>query len=65
MVRNRASNDKDFVPPTQYPKLPRQMKKKRPPEPKPAPPFDPLPILNKNTYSTPNLPSHIDPSDPY
>ena len=65
MVRNRASNDEDFVPPTQYPKLPRQIKKKRPPEPKPAPPFDPLPILNKNTYGTPDLPSHIDPSDPY
>ena len=33
MVRNRATNDEDFVPPAQYPKLSRQVKKNPPPAP--------------------------------
>jgi len=44
MVRNRLLNDEDFVLLTQYPKLPKGKKKLRPPDPKPIPPFDPLPI---------------------
>ena len=34
MVRNRATNDEGFVPPIQYPKLSRQMKKKPLPAPR-------------------------------
>ena len=59
MVQNRATNDEDFVPPTQYPKLLRQAKRKPPPY------FEPLPILNESTYSTPNLPPHINTNNPY
>ena len=35
MIRNCATNDEDFVPPTKYPKLSRRMKDKPPPAPKP------------------------------
>jgi hypothetical protein len=65
MVRNRSSNDKDFVPPTQYPKLPKGKKKLRPPDPKPIPPFDPLPIRDYTQYRRPNIPEQIDRGDPF
>jgi hypothetical protein len=65
MVRNRATNDEDFVPPTKYPKLSRRMKEKPPPAPKPLPYFKTLPIRNKNTCSTPKLPHHVDSDDPH
>jgi hypothetical protein len=65
MVRNRKSNDIDFVQPTKYPKLPRGFARKPPPEPKPLPHFDPLPIINENTYSTPKLLTYINPYNPY
>ena len=65
MVRNRTSNDEDFVPPTQYPKLLRRMKKKPPPAPNLLPYFEPLPIYNENIYGTPKLPHYIDSGDPY
>ena len=40
MARNKASNDKNFIPPTKYPKPPKGTKNKAPPEPKPVPKFD-------------------------
>ena len=63
MVRNRASNDIDFVPYTKRPKRASQ-KSQKPPEPWPLPDFKPLPIDNKNIYGKPNLPSNINNSDP-
>ena len=33
--------------------------------PNPLPYFKPLPIYNKNTYSTPKLPHYINSGDPY
>ena len=63
MVRNRASNDIDFVPYTQHPKRASQ-KSQKPPELWPLPDFEPLPIENENTYGKPNLPSNINNSDP-
>ena len=65
MVRNKASNDEDFVPPTQYPKRPKRTKKKAPPEPNPDPNFNPLPINNDNLYRHPNLPEEVNAGDPY
>jgi len=65
MVRNRESNDIDFVQPTQYPKLPRGFARKPPPEPLPLPDFEPLLIDNKNTYGTLKLPANVDASNPY
>ena len=65
MVRNRATNDEDFVQPTQYPKLPRGFAKKPPLEPSPLPDFKPLNINNENTYGTLKLPPNVDTSDPY
>ena len=64
MVRNRESNDIDFVPYTQHPKHASQKSRNPPPEPWPLPDFEPLPIKNKNTYGKPNLPSNVDNSDP-
>ena len=65
MVRNCISNNEDFVPPTQYPKLSRWIKKKPPPVPNPLPYFKPLPIYNENTYGTLKLLYYIDSGDPY
>jgi hypothetical protein len=65
MVRNRATNNKDFVPPTQYSKLSRRMKKKLLPALKLLPDFKPLPICNKNTYNTLKLLYYINSSNPY
>ena len=65
MVRNRKSNDEDFVPQTQYPKRTTRPKKKPPPKPSALPDFDPVPIDNNTTYGRPNIPEYIDTSDPY
>ena len=48
MVRNYISNDIDLVQPTQYPNSKNWIVKKPPPEPKPLPPFNTLPIFNEN-----------------
>ena len=65
MVRNRKSNDEDFVPQTQYPNRATRAKKKPPPAPSALPDFNPVPIDNNNTYGRPNIPDYIDASDPY
>src|SRR5437868_1839937 len=65
MVRNKASNDEDFVPPTQYPKHPKKTKRKAPPEPKPVPNFNPLPISNNNLYRRLNILEEVNASNPY
>ena len=65
MVRNRKSNNKDFVPQTQYPNRTTQIKKKPLLAPSALPNFDPVPINNNNTYGRPNLPDYINASDPY
>ena len=65
MVRNRKSNDEDFVPQTQYPNRTTRTKKKPPPAPSVLPDFNPVPINNNNTYRRPNIPDYIDASDPY
>ena len=65
MVRNRYSNDEDFVPQTQYPQRAKRAKKPPPPLPPALPDFDPVPIDNNNTYKRPNIPEYIDASNPY
>ena len=65
MVRNRATNDEDFVQPTKYPKLPCGVARNPPPKPSPLPDFKPLSIDNENTYGKPNLPYNINLNDPY
>ena len=65
MVRDKASNDKDFVPLTKYSKWLKRIKKKAPPEPNPVPNFNPLPINNDNLYRHPNLLKEINAGDPY
>ena len=65
MVRNKASNDKDFVLPTIYLNQPAALKKKAPPQPRPLPNFMPLHINNNNKYGRPNLPHNINSGDIY
>ena len=65
MVRNKASNDEDFVLPTVYTTQPAGLKKKAPPQPGPLPDFVPLHINNDNEYGRPNLPHDVDPGDAY
>ena len=64
MVRNRISNNIDFVQPTQYPTSKSQAAKKPPPAPRPLPSFKPLPIFNNYKYGKPNLPEYTDNKDP-
>ena len=58
----RLSDDIDHVPINPKPQ-------KKPRKPVPAvwkmPKYDPLPVLREQTYGEPNLPSHINASDPY
>lgn len=58
----RASDDVDHVPIDPKPK-----KKPRKPAPEPweSPHFDPLPLLQYQTHGEANLPSYVDPKDPY
>jgi hypothetical protein len=65
MVRNKASNDEDFVLPTVYPNQPAGLKKKAPPQPRPLLDFVPLHIDNNNKYRRPNLPHDIDLGNAY
>jgi Transposase IS4 len=65
MVRNRYSNNEDFVPQTQYPQRAKRAKKPPPLPPPALPNFDPVPINNNNTYGYPNIPEHINISNPY
>ena len=64
MGRKRTSNDADLVQPDQY-IIPKNKRAKiPPPEPWPLPEFVPLPLNHPFTYGAPNLPPHIDPTDP-
>ena len=64
MGRKRTSNDADFVKPDQY-IVPKHKKAKiPPPEPWPLPDFNPFPIDTPYTDGAPNLPLHVDPTDP-
>lgn len=65
MVRNRATNDEDFVQPTKYPKLLCGVARNPLPKPSLLPDFKPLFIDNENTYSKPNLLYNINLNDPY
>ena len=65
MVRNKASNDEDFVLPTVYLNQPAGSKKKAPPQPRPLPDFVPLYINNNNKYRRPNIPYNVDLGDVY
>jgi hypothetical protein len=65
MVRNKASNDEDFVLPTVYPNQLASSKKKAPPKPRPLPDFVPLYINNNNKYRRLNLPHNVNPGDAY
>jgi Transposase IS4 len=64
MVHKHASNDIDFVQPTQYTVPKNKIAKKPPPEPEPLPHFDPLPMHNENEYGQPKLPANINNKDP-
>jgi Transposase IS4 len=64
MGRKRSSNDADLVQPDQY-IVPKNKKAKiPPPDPWPLPDFDPLPIDLPYTDGEPNLPPHVDPTNP-
>jgi len=65
MVRNRASNDEDFVKPTRYNIPPTRTAKNPPLKPWPLPKFHPLKIKNDNIYGSSNLPADVDLHDPY
>jgi hypothetical protein len=65
MVRNKASNDKDFVLPTIYLNQPASSKKKAPPQPRPLPNFMPLYINNNNKYRRLNLLHNVNLGDAY
>jgi hypothetical protein len=65
MVRNRATNNKDFVQPIKYPKLPHGIVRNPPLKPSPLPNFKPLSINNENTYNKPNFLYNINPNNPY
>ena len=64
MVHKHASNDIDFVQPTQYTVPKNKVAKKPPPEPELLPHFDPLPMHNENEYGQLKLPANIDNKDP-
>jgi hypothetical protein len=64
MGRKRTSNDADLVQPEQYIVPKNKRAKIPPPEPWPLPDFNPLPIDLPHTDGAPNLPPHIDPTDP-
>ena len=55
MPYNRASNDIDFVQPTQYDVQPNQAAKNPPPEPRPLPDFTPFQVGRFRDHGTPNL----------
>jgi hypothetical protein len=63
MGRKRTSNDADLVQPNQYIVPKNKRAKIPPPKPWPLPKFDPLPI-DPPTDGAPNLPPHIDPTNP-
>ena len=65
IVRNRALNNKDFILLIQYPKQPKEIKKKTPSKPKPVPKFNPLLIRDYTLYGRPNIPKEVNTSDPY
>ena len=65
MVRNHISNDIDLVQPTQYIISKNRVAKKLLLEPKPSPPFKPLPMYNKNEYGEPKLPNYVNNKDPW
>ena len=65
MVRNRISNNINFIQPTQYPTSKSQAAKKPPLAPGPLPSFKPLPIFNNCEYGKPNLPEYTDNKDPW
>jgi hypothetical protein len=64
MGRKRTSNNADLVQPKQYIVLKNKKAKIPPPEPWPLPEFHPLPIDHPLTNGAPNLPPHIDPTNP-
>ena len=64
-MRNKASNDEDFVLLTIYLNQPAALKKKAPPQPGPLPNFVPLHIDNNNKYRCPNLPHNVDLGNTY
>ena len=64
MVRNKASNNKDFVPLTQYPQKSKRAKRNPPPKPKHLLSFNPLPLYNDKLLRRPDIPDNIDISNP-
>ena len=65
MGRKGTSNDADFVKPDQC-IIPKHKKAKiPPPEPWPLPNLNPFPINSPYTDGVPNLPQHINPTNPF
>ena len=62
--RKRTSDDADLMQPNQYIVPKNKRAKIPPPEPWELPDFTPLPIDLPYTDGAPNLPPHIDPTDP-
>ena len=63
MVRNRISNNIDFVQLIQYPTSKSQAVKKLLPAPRLLLSFKPLPIFNNYKYGKPNLPEYTNNKD--